>query len=300
MERVQLAEGLSFSRLVHGHWRLADWSLRPEQILELVEYDLELGISTLDHADIYGNYSCEALFGQALALKPELRSQIELVTKCGIMLRSDERPAHKLKHYDTSHAHIIASVESSLSNLQTDYIDLLLIHRPDPLMNPSEIAEAFAKLKQEGKVRSFGVSNFTPAQFNMLQSYLDIPLVTNQIEISAATPEPFLDGSLDHCLERRILPMAWSPLAGGQLFQPDNLKFQGLLSAVSRVAEELEADSIDQVLYAWLLHHPARILPIIGSGNKDRIAAAAASLRLQLSRQQWFEIWQASLGHEVS
>ncbi|MFC3884908.1 aldo/keto reductase family oxidoreductase [Bacillus songklensis] len=299
MERIQLANDLSFSRIIHGLWRLADWKQSKEETLALIEHCLEKGITTFDHADIYGSYTCEKLFGEALALKPELRSKMEIVTKCGIVLKSPNRPEHKSHHYNTSKEHILKSVKQSLENLQTDYIDVLLIHRPDPFMDPAQVAEAFTQLKEEGKVRYFGVSNFKHHQFNMLQSYLDFPIVTNQIELSAYNLENFDDGTLNLCLEKRIPPMAWSPLAGGEIFSAGNEKAKRLRDTLEKVAEEIGAPGMDTVLYAWLLNHPANIMPIVGSGKRERIDAAIDALQYKLTLDQWFEILHSSMGHEV-
>lgn len=200
MERVKLAEDLSFSRIIHGLWRLAVWRLTNRELLALIEQCLEMGINTFDHADIYGDYSCEQLFGEALSLKPDLRQRMRIVTKCGIKPVSNKRPKHRIKHYDTSKEHIINSVEHSLQNFGTDYLDVLLIHRPDPLMDPTEVAEAFHQLRTQGKVLYFGVSNFTPGQLDLLSSYLDFPLVTNQIEVSPMNLENFFNGTVDKCL----------------------------------------------------------------------------------------------------
>ncbi|MCA1031558.1 aldo/keto reductase family oxidoreductase [Bacillus timonensis] len=299
MERINVAEDLSLSRIIHGHWRLADWKLTNEQTLALVERCIEAGITTFDHADIYGNYTCEALLGDALALKPGLREKMEIVTKCGIKLVSSNRPDHKLKQYDTSKQHIVHSVEQSLRNFRTDYIDLLLIHRPDHFMDPVEVANAFNQLKAEGKVRHFGVSNFKRSQIKMLQSYLDFPLVTNQIELSAYHLENFEDGTVDLCQELRMAPMAWSPLAGGAIFSQENEKASRLRATLEKVAGELSANGIDEVLYAWLLAHPAKIMPIVGSGKMERIQSAINALSISLSNEQWFEILQSSMGYEV-
>jgi len=300
MERVQLKEDLQFSRIIHGLWRLADWKQSDQETLALLEQCLELGITTFDNADIYGDYSCEELFGKALALKPELREKMELVTKCDIKLLSDQRPEHGIKHYDTSKKHIIWSAENSLKKLGVENIDVLLIHRPDPLMDPAEVAEAFRQLKQEGKVKHFGVSNFLPSQFDMLSSYLDEPLVTNQIEISVTHLEEFHNGSIDKCLEKRIAPMAWSPLAGGRIFSGDDEKSTRVRQTLEKIAGEVGAASIDQVMYAWLLRHPANIMPIVGSGKIERVKSAVEALNINLTREQWFDIWTSSLGHEVA
>ena len=278
MQRIQMTEDLSFSRIIHGLWRLSDWKQSKEDTLSLIQHNIENGITTFDHADIYGSYTCEALFGEALALQPSLREKMEIVTKCGIVLPSDNRPEHKTHHYNTSKKHILTSVEHSLQQLKTDYIDLLLIHRPDPFMNGEEVAEAFTQLKEEGKVRHFGVSNFKDHQWNMLQSYLPFPLITNQIELSAYHLENFEDGTLNLCQEKRVAPMAWSPLAGGAIFKGEDEKAVRLQHTLKKVQEETGAKGIDQVLYAWLLNHPANIMPIVGSGKKERIQHAIDSL----------------------
>lgn len=300
VEKVTLTEDLKFSRIIHGLWRLNDWNLKDEEVVSLIENCLDLGITTFDHADIYGNYQNEALFGKALALNPALREQMEIVTKCGIKLLSDQRPEHEIKYYDTSKEHIIKSAENSLRNLQTDYIDVLLIHRPDPDMDPEEVAEAFSLLKEQGKVRYFGVSNFTPSQFDMLSSYLPFPLVTNQVEISVSHLDTFQDGTIEHCLQKRVAPMAWSPLAGGNIFANNDEKTNRINKALQEVGEELSISEVDKLMYAWLLHHPSKIMPIVGSGKIDRIRAAAEALEIKLTRQQWFKIWIASTGEDVA
>ncbi|WLR53234.1 aldo/keto reductase [Bacillus tianshenii] len=299
MEKVKLSDNLKLSRLVHGHWRMADWNMTKEERVQLVEQTAELGITSIDHADIYGSYTCEQLFGEALALKPGLRKDLQIITKCGIKLKSKNRPEHQIKYYDTSKEHIFQSVENSLKNFQTDYIDTLLIHRPDPYMDPEEVAEAFTTLKKQGKVLHFGVSNFTPSQFNMLSEYLSFPLVTNQIEISPLYLGSFDNGAIEQCQQKGISPMAWSPLAGGKLFKAANEQAVRVRSTLEKIMEEVGADSIDQVAYAWLLNHPANILPVIGTGNIERIRSAVKALEIKLTRQQWFEVWQSSTGKEV-
>lgn len=299
MDRITIGEDLSFSRIVHGHWRLNDWNLTTKELLHLTHACIEKGLTTFDHADIYGDYTCEERFGEVLKLEPSLRSKIEIVTKCGIKLLSKKHPDHHIKHYDTSKDHIINSVNRSLTNLATDYIDVLLIHRPDPYMDPSEVADAFIQLKADGKVRAFGVSNFTPSQVAMLDSYLPFSLVTNQIELSVLHTSPFLDGSIDQCLERRMSPMAWSPLAGGRVFTGEDHQSVRVRKTLTKLSDELNGASIDQLMLAWLLQHPAKIVPIIGTGNLERIERSVEALDLKLTRQQWFEVWESSLGHEV-
>jgi predicted oxidoreductase len=292
-------QGPTFSRLALGFWRLVDWGLTREQLLTRVQAVLDLGITTFDHADIYGDYQCEALFGAALAQAPGLRAQMQLVTKCGIKLVSSRRPAHNLKHYDTTRAHIVASVERSLTHLHTDTIDLLLIHRPDPLMDADEVAAAFTALRAAGKVQHFGVSNFTPAQYKLLASRLDFPLVTNQVEFSLMHLAPLHDGTFDLCQQRRIAPMAWSPLTGGRLFREEGARAARLRHAMNMVGDALGGATLDQVALAWILTHPAGVIPVLGSGKLERLQRAAAAADLRLSREAWFALWSASTGHEV-
>ncbi len=299
MQRVKLTEELSLSRIIHGMWRLADWKRSNEDILSLIEHGMEQGITTYDHADIYGGYTCEEIFGNALSLKPSLREKMEIVTKCGIVLPSENRPSHLTHHYNTSKSHILKSVDQSLLNLKTDYIDLLLIHRPDPFMDPMETAEAMDHLKESGKVRNFGVSNFKQSQWDMLQSYLEYPLVTNQLELSAYNLENFEDGTLNLCQEMGVAPMAWSPLSGGSIFEESNEKAVRIRQTLERVKEEIGAEGIDEVMYAWLLNHPAKIMPIVGSGKKHRLDRAISSLQLSMNRDQWFSILTSSMGHDI-
>ena len=293
------AVGPSLSRLVAGAMHLASWNLSPTERLQWVEACLELGITSFDHADIYGGYTCEGLFGEALALRPSLRSAMQLISKCGIKLVSPNRPRHRLKSYDTSREHIIASAENSLRELQTDYLDVLLIHRPSPLLDADEVAEAFGILHRAGKVLHFGVSNFTPAQFALLQYRLDLPLVTNQVELSVMQVGALTDGTLDQCQQKRIRPMIWSPLGGGALFRGDSAASKRLLIALRQVGEELGNAGPDQVALAWVLAHPSQPLPVLGTGKLARWQAAVAAQQITLSAEQWFTIWQAAVGREV-
>lgn len=296
VQRITLApQGPEFSRFVMGYWRLMDWNMSPVQLVSFIEEHLDLGITTVDHADIYGGYLCEAAFGEALKLAPALRSRMEIVTKCGIATAA--KPEHALGHYITDRDHIVKSAEQSLVNLATDHIDLLLIHRPDPLMDADEVAEAFLNLHQSGKVRHFGVSNFTPAQFALLQSRLPFTLATNQVEISPVHQPLLLDGTLDQLQQLRIRPMAWSCLGGGRLFNDD--AFQPLRDELSTIVQELNAESIEQVVYAWIMRLPSKPMPIIGSGKIERVRAAIAAEALEMTRQQWFRIRKAALGYDV-
>ncbi len=295
VSKLTLSERLSLSRLSLGVWRMNQWNLNDSDLLSLFETVVELGITTIDHADIYGSYTCEARFG---ALVPaSLRQKMQLVTKCGIKLISPNRPEHRLKTYDTSRAHIVASVEMSLKNLKTDYLDALLLHRPNPLMNADEIAEAFLSLRTAGKVLEFGVSNFTPSQVSLLQSRLPFKLITNQIEFSVLHLAPIYDGTLDQAQERSMPPMAWSPLAGGRLFSEGEQAWR-VHSELSTIASELNA-SPEQVAIAWILKHPSKPMPILGSGKLERLKDLAEADSLALSDDHWFRILRASTGADV-
>ena len=300
VSRIQLTEGgPEFSRIVAGLWRVGEWGMDTRGLLDFIHACLDLGITTIDNADIYGGYTQEGILGRALAAEPGLRSRLELVTKCGIQLTTPNRSGNRVHHYDTSRGHIIAAAENSLREMRTDTIDLLLIHRPDPLMDADEVAEAFGALRAAGKVRALGVSNFMPWQFPLRQSRVDFPLVTNQIELSVLYLDPLHDGTLDQAQRLRVPPMAWSPLAGGRLFDPADERAARVRAVLERIGQELGGAAVDQVALAWLLRHPARVLPVLGTGKTERVRATAAAEGLSLDRQQWFAIWEASAGREV-
>ncbi len=278
-------QGPSFSRIITGVWRWA--SLSPETVERLIQTSLDEGITTFDHADIYGDHSCEELFGKVLKNNSSLRAKMQLVTKCGIKFPSEKRPNTWVKHYDTSEDHIVWSVENSLKMLGTDQLDLLLIHRPDPLLNPREVSEAFVKLKAQGKVLHFGVSNFTPSQFEMLQQFLPFPLVTNQIEISLSRIDPLFNGDLDVLMKHEASAMAWSPLGGGKLHFEDRDWFSK--------ASKYNA-TYSQLALAWLLKHPSNIFPLLGTTKPERIIEAAKSTDIELDKQDWFEMLKWAMG----
>ena len=297
----QLPNLPKFSEVIYGVWRLAD---RPEEnsaekALSKISACLELGMTTFDHADIYGDYTCEDLFGRAVELGKIPRDAYQIITKCGIKLISPNRPEHKIKSYDTSSKHIENSVNTSLKNLKTDYLDVLLIHRPNPMIDLAETAEGLEKVVRSGKVRAVGVSNFEKWQFEQLQESLSIPLVTNQIECSVINLDPFHDGILGQCQLNGIRPMAWSPLGGGSLFNDD--KYSELRSTLQEIGNSFGTESftIDQVALAFLLNHPSKILPIIGTNNISRIKAAATATTINLTEEQMHAIWSASKGIEV-
>lgn len=300
VEKVAIApQGPEFSELVQGYWRLAEWGMTPQQRLTFLKQHIELGITTVDHADIYGNYQCEQLFGEALQLNQVVREQIQIVTKCDIKLCSDQFPQRRINHYDTSASHIYESVNNSLQRLGVDEIDVLLIHRPDVLMNADEVAEAFTELHKVGKVKHFGVSNFSPRQFELLQSRVSKALVTNQVEINPLNFEVAHDGTLDQMQTLRTRPMAWSCLGGGSIFSGETEQSARVRAELEAIREEVGAKSIDQVIYAWVRRLPSNPLPIIGSGKIERVESAVAALDIKLTREQWFRVWVASKGHGV-
>ncbi|OPH53747.1 aldo/keto reductase [Vibrio campbellii] len=296
---VTAPNGPEFSELVQGYWRAVDWGMTAQERLSFLKQHIELGITTVDHADIYGNYECEALFGEALALDKSVREQIQIVTKCDINLCGDKTPKRKINHYDTSAAHIYQSVNNSLERLKVDEIDVLLIHRPDVLMDADEVAEAFSELHKVGKVKHFGVSNFTPRQFELLQSRLSKPLVTNQVEINPLNFEVAHDGTLDLLQTHRVRPMAWSCLGGGSIFTGDTEQAVRVRNELEAIREEVGANSIDEVIYAWVRRLPSKPMPIIGSGKIERVQAAVNALNIELTREQWYRVWVASKGHGV-
>ena len=298
MPRVELNPGLSLSRLAYGVWRLSEAADTSAQaVAGRIQACLDQGITTFDHADIYGDYSCEALFGAALRAQPGLKARMEIVTKCDIMLLSHQRPGHRVKHYDTSAAHVQASVERSLHNIGVDAIDLLLIHRPDPLMDHHALGACLDSLIQSGKVRAAGVSNFMPWDLDLLQSAMKNRLLTNQIEISLMQTRGLVDGQIAHAQRLGVPVMAWSPLGGGRLFGQEAAALR-LRPALQRLAS---AQGVDEtaVALAWLLHHPARIIPVLGTNDPARIARMQDALRVTLDRQTWFELYSLANGADV-
>ena len=267
-------------------WGIWDANFTTAQYEAMIDKSMSLGMSTFDHADIYGDHTTEAEFGAALKLHPEWRSQIELVTKCGIIRVCDQKPEHYIKAYDFTKSHILQSAEDSLRNLQTDYLDVMLLHRPDLLMDPDEVAEAFELLYTSGKVRSFGVSNFTPSQVKLLQS--TVPVGVHQLEVSVKDVSAFDDGRLDQCALDGIVPMAWSPLGGGTL--PNEM-----LTVLEPLATAFEVTP-QAIALAWLLQHSSGILPVVGTTKAENLEAAQAALNIKLDRQQWYTIYQAATG----
>lgn len=287
-----------FSALVYGAWRMADGSdTSAPTALKKIKLCLDLGITTFDHADIYGDYRCETLFGEALKLDPGLKHKMQIVSKCGIKLISSQYPARRVKHYDTSAAHIRYSVDNSLQRLGVERLDALLIHRPDPFMHAHETGACLDALVKEGKIAAAGVSNFSVNDFDLLQSAMQTPLVTNQLELSLLAQPAFLDGSVSQCQQHQIRPMAWSPLGGGRLFGDEAAALR-LRPALQRIAQEHAVD-LDAVAIAWLLAHPAGIVPVVGTNNLDRMARLGDALKVQMDLETWYALWTLAAGQEV-
>jgi len=296
MERISLNNKVSLSRIVYGMWRLGDdENTSPEHVRAKIDASLDQGITSFDQADIYGGYEAEEILGNALS-GSALRNKMEIVTKCDIIAPVGRYADARVKYYDTSRAHIMASVDHSLRLMGIEHIDLLLIHRPDPLMNHHETGAALDEVIASGKVRSVGVSNFRPYDWELLQSAMKNQLVTNQIELSVLAHDSFVNG--DVAFHQRIgTPlMAWSPLAGGALFSGDH---PDVMSALSNVASQNNVDET-AVAIAWLLAHPCRILPVLGTNSLERIKGMSAALDVKMDRQTWYEIYTASLGQDVA
>ncbi|MEL6393519.1 MAG: aldo/keto reductase [Bacteroidota bacterium] len=292
-------DAITFAPIVVGVMRLGTWGVNmdTQELERYIDECLEHGLSDFDHADIYGHYTEEAHFGEVIKRRPDLRQKMEITTKCGIKMRSENRPDHRVKSYDSTAAHIIQSTENSLKELGVERLKLLLLHRPDYLLDPSEVAEAFERLKNEGKVQFFGVSNYTTSQFELLNA--QTPLVTNQLEVSLTHPDALDDGTLDQSLRLGLPPMAWSPFGGGQLFTDSE---DPQIKRIQQVAGELGETygaSLDQLLLAWILKHPARIVPVIGSSKIQRVKSALDATKIQLSHEDWYQLLEASRGEEV-
>lgn len=283
------------SPIVAGLWRITEWQLSVQDRVRWIEQALELGITSFDHADIYGDYRAESLFGEALKSSPNLRGRMQLVTKCGIRLRSSQKP-YRINYYDTSAAYVRAEVEQSLRNLHTEQLDLVLIHRPDYLMDAAPLAETFAALTREGKVAHWGVSNHSTSQFSLLHQ--QHPLVTNQVELSPLQMGALDDGTLDQAQQLGLRPMIWSPLAGGRLFNNVDEQAQRVRAEMSAIASRYDI-SLTTLAFAWVLRHPSRPYPITGTGRIEGLRDAVAALKVQLDTEDWYAIWTASKGHSV-
>ena len=285
----------STSNIISGTMFWGKWgvSLSTANMQELIEYNVEIGINSFDHADIYGGYTTEAEFGKALQLSNTERENIKLISKCGIQYPSELRP-HKVKHYDYSQKHIRSSVENTLRNLKTEYIDVFLLHRPSPLMNPIEIGEIISDLINEGKIQEFGVSNFTKDQIELLNTSTNV--MHNQVECSLTHSNSMNNGTLDYCQSKNIDIMAWSPLGSYfKIFDEKRTRINSILKKLSKVYSCSE----DQLLLAWLFKHPAGINPIVGTTKKERLLSSIKAKLINIKTSDWFEIIEASLGERV-
>ena len=287
---------MNFSKVIAGTMTWGQWGkqLSKSQMIDLMQYCLEHNIHTFDHADIYGDYSTEADFGNAFAESGIDRNQIQLISKCGIEYLGNARPNLKVKHYNYNKDYIIWSAENSLKNLKTDYLDLLLLHRPSPLMQPEVIAEAISTLKKEGKIKSFGVSNFTPSQTDLINKYVGVK--ANQIEFSLTQHTAMHDGTLDHMMLNNIQPMSWSPL--GYVFKEDTEQTRRIHKQLGALLDKYNATE-DQLLLAWILKHPSNIIPVVGTTTKQRLKDAYAATKINLELEDWFLILVACQGHKV-
>jgi predicted oxidoreductase len=291
---------MSFPPVIAGCMNWGQWGARfsTSEYRGMIESCLEAGVDVFDHADIYGHYTTEAEFGLALREAPALRERMRLITKCGIRLVTQNRPDHRIKSYDTSRRHIVASAEQSLRNLHTDRIDLLLIHRPDPLMDPYEVAEAFRQLSESGKVLHFGVSNFNTHQVDLLRS--QHPVAVNQVEVSIVHTESLYNGVLDQAQRERIRIQAWSPLGSGRLNGETSDERNRRVVAMADILAQKHGCKPEQIILAWLHRHPAGIVPVIGTTKIERVRDAVRSKGIELSPEEWFMLLRASVGHEVA
>jgi len=285
------------SRIILGFWRLQNVSMK--EITHLLNVALGAGINTIDQADTYGNYTSQNILGRAFKADRSIRKKFKIIGKAGIVLKGMPNSDSKINYYDTSREHIIESVNATLKDLGTDYLDCLLIHRPDQLMNPYEVDSTFQELRKEGKVLHFGVSNFTPSQFDMMQRCMTTPLEFNQIEFSGLNSKPLFDGTLDQCIQKQVIPLAWSPLAGGDIFTGTNEQSVRVRTAMEDIASELGGYALDAIALAWILKHPSNVHPIIGTMKVERIKSATRAQSVSLSNEQWYRILTASQGHAV-
>ena len=291
MEMIKLSEQLSFSALIQGFWRLDSWNLETAELVNFMNGCIDRGVTTFDTAEIYADTLCETLMGNAFEKDPSLRNRIQLVTKTGIFKEDG------FGYYDTRYKRVKQSCEESLKRLHTDYVDLYLIHREDPCIDFNETARALLELKQEGKVREIGVSNFDPYKFNALNEKVNGQLVTNQIEWNPVCFEHFNSGMIDTLTAAGIHPMIWSPLAGGKLFKEEDEACRKAMAVIRRIADKHNADP-STIIYAWIMYHPVGAIPISGSGNLERLDLAIKALDVKLSHYEWYQIYAAS-GQQV-
>ncbi|WP_038161966.1 aldo/keto reductase [Verrucomicrobium sp. BvORR106] len=300
LPRLKLSpNGPEFSRLVYGTWRVLDDGSSLQELNRRLNRCADLGMTTIDTAEIYGLYEVEEALGKALALSPGLRDRLEIVTKAGIYVPNKFHPERRTAFYNASASRLIKSLEKSLRFLGTDRVDLFLVHRPDWLTSADDTASGLNQLVRDGKIASAGVSNYSVTQYDLLNSRLDQPLVTNQVEFHLLHMDPVYDGVFDQCQKLQVRPMAWSPLAGGRLFDATNEAARRLAAEAARLANKYDGATLEQLAYAWILAHPAQALPVIGTNKVERIESAAQSSRIQLEREDWYSLWEAAKGHKI-
>lgn len=301
MKRVSLGSDLTIAPVAIGTMNLMDWGVDAKGLAERIHEYLDLGLTTFDLADIYGGGECEKLFGQALKLDPSLRDKVEIISKGCIVYDKPRRPYFVTESYNLSKDYLISACEKSLERLGIDSLDLWLLHRPCPLMDPAEVAEALDYLKTTGKVKNFGLSNFLPEQIAALEAYTDIPLVTNQIKMSVKCMDFLADGTQEDALRRRMPLMAYSPACGGSLFRAGLSKEDlATVEVLHEIREELGAETLDEVLYAWLYRLPVTVVPVTGTGRKDRVLRAVKALDYKMTREQWYDILRIARPAHVS
>lgn len=296
MKTIELAPGFKTSRIAWGFWRWREWGITISDLSKLLPQVMETGITLVDHANIYADGEAETAFGEAMKANPGIREKLQLISKSTIVY---PRGNIRVKYYNTSTKHIIQQAEQSLKNLKTDYLDLLLLHRPNPMADPEEIADAFETLKKQGKVRYFGVSNYKREDMQLLESYTDIPLVTDEIEASVLCHDNFDDFTVQYLQQTKRHPIAWSPLAGGRIFTSDEPAAIRVRKVLTEIQEEIGAPGIDYVALSWLFTHPAKFLTITGACDLDFIKVPGEALKYTITPEQWFMIWSAFTGHKV-
>lgn len=299
MEKIRLGEnGPEVSPVIYSFWRALEDpdGISYRTVQAKLQACLDLGITTFDHADVYGNYQVEELFGKAVREAGIKREDIIISTKCGINALDASRPEYRTRHYDSSQKHIFKSIEQSLKNLGTDYIDILLLHHPDPLMDADETASALTTLVKKGQIRHVGVANFTVHQHQLLQSRLSLPIITNHLELNLLNTKPIVDGTLDFIKQQYSRALAWSPLAGGRLLDKDDESTFNIRSTLKRIASSYNINE-EQLAIAWLIKLGA--LPIVGSNNLTRIKNATSALSINLDKQDWYEIYFSAINSTI-
>ncbi|RNC92398.1 MAG: aldo/keto reductase [Allomuricauda sp.] len=284
----------SYSKIIAGTMTWGSWGkqLSKTAMVDLMNHCVSIGINTFDHADIYGDYGNESLFGEAFASSGIERSSIKLVSKCGIQMTSGRK--NQVKHYQYDSDYIVWSAEESLRKLKTGYLDLFLLHRPSPLLDPEEVAKGVRLLQEQGKIKDFGVSNFTPAQIALLETTISVS--ANQVEYSLTHDDPMYDGTFEDCMVKKRKAMAWSPL--GKFFREKDEQTARIAKIFSQLGEKYDADE-SQLLLAFIMKHPVGVHPVVGTTNKERLAGAAQAEKIDLELEDWFLLLEASKGHEV-